>query len=107
MSGDHPRVHFHFDGDDLKNIRTGDRREFSNIRRYELHENADGWKIICICDEGDIWMSPVETVSNSESGFERIYQQTSLLHHWKLEIPAKGEVALELKWQIEDNNETQ
>ncbi|MGC9314542.1 MAG: alpha-amylase/4-alpha-glucanotransferase domain-containing protein [bacterium] len=107
MSGDHPRVHFHFDDDDLKNIRTGDRREFSNIRRYELHENADGWKIICTCDEGDIWMSPIETVSNSESGFERIYQQTSLLHHWKLEILAEGEVTLELKWLIEDYNETQ
>jgi hypothetical protein len=30
----------------------------------------------------DAWWSPIETVSNSESGFERVYQGSSLLLSW-------------------------
>ena len=32
----------------------------------------------------DIWWAPVETVSNSEAGFERVYQGAGLLFHWPL-----------------------
>ena len=33
---------------------------------------------------------PVETVSNSESGFERVYQGSCLTQRWPLEIAAGG-----------------
>jgi alpha-amylase len=32
----------------------------------------------------DVWWAPVETVSNSEAGFERVYQGAGLLFHWPL-----------------------
>ena len=32
----------------------------------------------------DAWWSPIETVSNSESGFERVYQGSSLLLSWPI-----------------------
>lgn len=105
MSGDHPRVHFHFDDADLKNIRPGETREFDRIDGYELHELVDGFKITCECDDCALWMFPVETVSNSESGFERVYQETSLLHLWELTIPGGGEEELNIKWTISDYNE--
>jgi putative acetyltransferase len=31
---------------------------------------------------GDAWWAPIETVSNSESGFERVYQGSGLLASW-------------------------
>ena len=34
----------------------------------------------------DAWWSPIETVSNSESGFERVYQGSSLLLSWALRL---------------------
>jgi alpha-amylase len=34
----------------------------------------------------DAWWSPIETVSNSESGFERVYQGSSLLLSWPARI---------------------
>ncbi len=34
----------------------------------------------------DAWWSPIETVSNSESGFERVYQGSSLLLSWPLHL---------------------
>ena len=34
------------------------------------------------------WWAPVETISNSEGGFERIYQGAGLLLSWPLSLPA-------------------
>jgi alpha-amylase len=38
----------------------------------------------------DIWWAPIETISNSESGFERIYQGSSTVFVWPLRV-APGE----------------
>ncbi|MEO8207681.1 MAG: alpha-amylase/4-alpha-glucanotransferase domain-containing protein, partial [Chloroflexota bacterium] len=35
----------------------------------------------------DAWWAPIETVSNSEGGFERVYQGSSLLLSWRLDLP--------------------
>ena len=37
----------------------------------------------------DAWWAPVETVSNSEGGFERVYQGSGLLLSWPL-APGAG-----------------
>jgi len=37
----------------------------------------------------NIWHYPLETVSSSEAGFERTYQGTTFLPHWKLNIKPK------------------
>jgi hypothetical protein len=34
----------------------------------------------------DAWWSPIETVSNSESGFERVYQGSALLLSWAIRL---------------------
>ncbi len=39
----------------------------------------------------DAWWSPIETVSNSESGFERVYQGSALLLSWPVRL-VPGEV---------------
>jgi hypothetical protein len=39
----------------------------------------------------DAWWSPIETVSNSESGFERVYQGSALLFSWPVRLEP-GEV---------------
>lgn len=49
----------------------------------------------------EIWLSPVETVSMSEAGFERIYQSSVLLPVWKLDLQPKSEFKLEFKLTIE------
>jgi alpha-amylase len=36
----------------------------------------------------DAWHAPIETVSNSEAGFERVYQGGALLLSWPVTIPA-------------------
>jgi hypothetical protein len=36
----------------------------------------------------DAWWSPIETISNSESGFERVYQGSTLLLSWPIRLAA-------------------
>ena len=40
----------------------------------------------------DAWWAPVETISNSEGGFERVYQGSGLLLSWIIDL-APGESA--------------
>jgi alpha-amylase len=39
---------------------------------------------------GDAWWAPIETISNSEAGFERVYQGSGLLVSWLVRL-APGE----------------
>jgi alpha-amylase len=43
-----------------------------------------------ISPAADAWYAPIETVSNSEAGFERVYQGSALLLSWPVTIPAGG-----------------
>ncbi len=37
-----------------------------------------------------VWRFPIETISQSEAGFERVYQSSVVMPHWRLELPAGG-----------------
>jgi alpha-amylase len=41
-----------------------------------------------VSPSADIWCAPVETISNSEAGFERVYQGEGLLLGWPLSLDA-------------------
>jgi 4-alpha-glucanotransferase len=38
-----------------------------------------------------LWVAPIETVSESDEGFERVYQGSQILPVWNVEIPAGGQ----------------
>ena len=48
----------------------------------------------------DAWWAPIETVSNSEDGFERVYQGSSLLLSWPLDLAPGGEVTVAVEQQV-------
>jgi hypothetical protein len=41
-----------------------------------------------VAPAAETWISPIDTVSNSEAGFERIYQGSALVFSWRLVLPA-------------------
>ncbi len=61
----------------------------------------DEWRNIKIELESDlpanIWRFPIETISLSEAGFERVYQNSVLLPNWKIRLDKKAEIKLKLK----------
>lgn len=66
----------------------------------------DKWSSIGIIVDGskriDLWRFPVETVSQSEGGYERTYQSSALLSHMKLSIPVGGEHLYSIKFTIKE-----
>ncbi len=49
-----------------------------------------GISVTTSVDDADAWWAPIETVSNSEDGFERVYQGAGLLLSWPLALAAGG-----------------
>ncbi len=49
----------------------------------------------------ELWITPIETISESEEGFERVYQGSQILAVWPLELaagdPWTGEISLRVK----------
>lgn len=48
----------------------------------------------------DAWWAPIETVSNSEDGFERVYQGSSLLLSWPLDLAPGAETTVSLEQRV-------
>lgn len=47
-----------------------------------------------------LWRFPVETVSQSEAGLERVYQQSVIVPNWDLALPSQAEVSLNLELSV-------
>ncbi len=48
----------------------------------------------------DAWIAPIETVSNSESGFERVYQGSALLLSWPLRLGPGESLAMRVVHRV-------
>jgi alpha-amylase len=71
--------------------------ETNNVRRVSL---VDEWlRLRLTMDFGEpaeLWRAPVETVSQSEAGFERVYQSSMVMPVWRISLPAGKSWAMEL-----------
>lgn len=66
-----------FEGSDIKEINIKDEWLKAEIDISMSGENGEG---------AGLFVYPVESVSQSESGFERVYQGTGFVLHWNLEL---------------------
>jgi 4-alpha-glucanotransferase len=88
-----------------------DRYFESDGRRYPLRWSAaipgqellivDEWQAVAVSLEASnarqFWIAPIETVSESEDGFERIYQGSQILAVWPIELAPDAEFRAQLK----------
>ncbi|MEO8437081.1 MAG: alpha-amylase/4-alpha-glucanotransferase domain-containing protein [Chloroflexota bacterium] len=67
---------------DSRGIETG-------VGRFEQGNDHIGIAVATsVSAPADLWWAPVETISNSEAGFERVYQGAGLLASWPLKLAA-------------------
>ena len=70
--------------------------------RFTVKTSVDEWQNVAATIEAPrprrIWIAPIETISESEEGFERVYQGSQILAVWPLELlaakPWTGEISL-------------
>lgn len=97
LAGDAPDRLYHFNGKTLsrKNRRLNSRGVVKSVSKMGL---SDGWLNVKVDLElskpAEIWRFPVETISMSEDGFERVYQNSTIFPNWRLNLD-KGE-----KWRV-------
>jgi alpha-amylase len=49
-----------------------------------------------------LWCLPVETVSQSEGGFERVYQSSAVIPHWIVTADASRRWEVRMRWRVGD-----
>jgi hypothetical protein len=78
---------------------------FSGSLRGPLLRLEDGWQRLRIALHApaslEFWVAPIETVSESEEGFERVYQGSQILALWRPDLTAQKSWSARLVWRIE------
>jgi alpha-amylase len=78
---------------------------FSGTLPGPLLRMEDGWQRIRITLHApgakEFWVAPMETVSESEEGFERVYQGSQILAIWHPDLVAQDPWFARLVWRIE------
>jgi hypothetical protein len=63
----------------------------------------DGWQKVRITlhapGTDGFWIAPIETVSESEEGFERVYQGSQILARWRLST--QKVLSTRIVWRIQ------
>jgi 4-alpha-glucanotransferase len=49
---------------------------------------------------GDLWCLPIETVSQSEGGFEGVYQSSAVVPRWRVEADESRRWEVRIRWSI-------
>src|SRR5271154_1207509 len=65
---------------------------------------VDEWQRVAVTlvapDARDFWITPIETVSESEEGFERIYQGSPIIAIWPVDLAQGSEWKCQLKLRV-------
>src|SRR5262249_34194500 len=68
----------------------------------------DGWQGIRVSLHAPLaeqfWVAPIETVSESEEGFERVYQGSQILAVWRPDLTIQKSWSARIVWRIEALN---
>jgi alpha-amylase len=74
--------------------------EFKSATEVALVHEWYGRVILTADKPARWWQFPLETISNSDAGFERVYQGTSVTCHWPLELQAGETWAVHLRFRL-------
>ncbi len=99
LAGDAPDRYYDIPGHLLEDRKLASVGVIKDVSEIQLVDEWVGMKVVLKMDRNcNLWRFPIETVSLSESGFEKIFQGSCLLLYWSLDLgPDKGfEVSVEL-----------
>ena len=74
------------------------RAEIQNIKAIGLRDEWRKLDLLVECERmSSIWRFPIETISLSEGGFEKVYQSSVVFTNWKIALAKKWETSVTLK----------
>jgi alpha-amylase len=82
--GGNPAAFYRFGDEELRHDTSGTRHD---IDRIVSGNSYIGLELVTTLEPAaTVWWSPIETISNSEYGFERVYQGSALVASWPTEL---------------------
>lgn len=97
LGGNSPDRYFLLGGEHGGHLDT--QSEDDGVSEISLVNEWDNFEIgLALSEKCRLWRAPIETISMSEAGFERVYQASSLLPHWFLVLSPgeKQKLSIEL-----------
>jgi hypothetical protein len=90
-----PEAFYWVEGLELENACLDSIGETPNVQRFGIVNYDLGMEIILeLTEPATLWRFPIETIANSESGLERVYQCSCILPFWNITL-APGQ-----SWQV-------
>ncbi len=103
LAGDAPDRNYFVTGRNLNSPRLNSVGMEGNVSEFGM---KDGWLKLEINFQsekpGEFWRYPVETISQSEDGFERVYQGSCLLLGWNVMLPPQGQFETSVSVQLKE-----
>ncbi len=102
LAGDAPDRYYDIPGHTLEDRKLASAGELDGVTEVHLIDEWNKMKAVLKADKScNLWRFPIETVSLSESGFEKIFQGSCLLLYWPLELEPGGEFQVSFELGIE------
>jgi alpha-amylase len=102
LAGNAPDRYVSWDGGARRDILAG-RAEMTGVTRLQV---VDEWlKLRCMLEApsaGAVWRDAIETVSQSEGGYERVYQGTVAAPCWEFSLPEGAEAEARVHLEISE-----
>ncbi len=104
LAGDSPDRYYHVNGSKPAACKMLSSGVISDSDIFGIRDDAFKYNIILKADRKlDWWRFPIETVSLSESGFERNYQQSTVMPVMELDLEPGDSAKLRITVEIEKN----
>ena len=95
-AGASDRYYYGANGEQLGQLQT--KHSLQQCDRIGL---VDEWLGTDVCLDIDrpagIWLMPVETISQSEGGFEAVHQSVCVMPHWQFAMPDEGAWVVDMR----------
>lgn len=102
LAGNAPDRYYDIPGHTLDKRHLASTGETNNVTRLSLVDEWLKLKLSLLFSQpAALWRAPVETVSQSESGFERVYQSSMVMPLWRISLGAGAAWETELRVKVE------
>jgi len=103
LAGNAPDRYYHTPGTVIEDPRLGSKGELRDCRAIGLRDAYNGLDYHLEWDRpATLWRFPVETISMSEGGVERVYQSSVVMPHWRFELGPGETLAIAFQQRMSD-----
>jgi alpha-amylase len=103
LSGHADDAYYRIPGLELDDRHLDSKGETEGVSELALVHEYFGLEIALFLDgPATLWRLPIEAISNSESGFERVYQCSCILPHWSIRLEAGESWKVRLRFALRE-----